>query len=100
MTFKIEVKKCTHLCFQSVVGQFTPSVWWRLVSMHTTNRENLLSHNFCSFMSSLCACPASTASIERIFQCGLVWSNIRNRLSAETAEKLVKIYWFYRAEKI
>jgi len=30
---------------------------------------------------------------------GLVWSNIRNRLDAERAEKLMKLYRFYRAEE-
>jgi len=29
----------------------------------------------------------------------LVWSNIRNSLDAEKAEKLIKIHRFYRAEE-
>jgi len=30
---------------------------------------------------------------------GLIWSNIRNSLDAEKAERLNKIYRFYRAEE-
>jgi len=68
--------------------------------MRTAEREKPLPHNHCSFTSSLCACPASSASIECIFLTyGLVWSNIRNSLCAEQAEKLIKIYRFYRAEE-
>ena len=37
-------------------------------SMHTAIIEKPLPHNFCSFMSSLCACPASSAFIKHIFQ--------------------------------
>jgi len=51
-------------------------------------------------MSSLCACHASPVSIECIFSVyGLAWSNFRNSLNAEKAEKLVKICWLYRAEE-
>jgi len=57
-------------------------------------------HNLCSFTSSLCACPASSASIACIFSTyGLICSNIRKCLDAKKAEKLVKIYRFYRAEE-
>ena len=46
-------------------------------------------------------CPASSASIQCIFSTyGLVWSNIRNSLDAEKAEKLVKIYRFTELKKI
>ena len=68
--------------------------------MRTAKREKSLPHKFCSFTSSLCAGPASSASIECIFSTyGLVWSNIRNSFDAEKAEKLIKIYRFYRAEE-
>jgi len=42
------------------------------------SREKPLLHKLCSFTSSLCTCPANR----------LVWSNIRNSLYAENAEKL------------
>jgi len=69
----LRVKKCaanvtSHLCFRkSVVGHFTPN-WCGLASMHTANRKKSLSHKLCGFTSSLCACAASSASIECIFQ--------------------------------
>jgi len=66
--------------------------------MHTANREKPLPSNF---MSSLCACPASTSSMQCIFSTyGLVYSNIRNSLDAEKAEKLVKRYQFTELKKI
>jgi len=58
--------------------------------MRTANREKPLPHKLCSFTSSLCACPASSASIECIFSIyDLVWSKIRKNLDAEKAEKQV-----------
>lgn len=48
---------------------------------------------FCNYMVNLFSCPSSSASLERIFSTyGLVWSKLRNRLGAEKAEKLVKVY--------
>jgi len=52
------------------------------------------------FMSGLCAYPASLACIQHIFSTHvLLWSNIRSRLGTEKAEKLAKIYWFFRAKQ-
>jgi len=68
--------------------------------LHTANREKPLSHHICHFKSGLCAYLASSASIEGIFTTyGLVCSKNKNSLDAETAEKLVELYPFYRAEK-
>jgi len=40
-----------------------------------------------------CACPAGSASTECILSTyGLAWSNIKNSLDAEKAEKLVNVY--------
>jgi len=61
--------------------------------MRTANREKPLQHQLCSFTSSLCTCPAS--SVQHVFCVlfqHLVWSNIRNSLDAEKAEKLIKKY--------
>jgi len=94
MAFKIDGKEMyPSLFLQSVVGQFTLLSDYSLASMHTANREKLLPHNLCTIMSSLCACPASSAAIECIFSTyDSVWSNIRKSLDAEKADKLVKIY--------
>ena len=97
---KLGIKRCTQsLSSQSVVGKFTPS-WYGLTSMRTSNREKPLAHKLCNFTSSLCTCPASSVSIVHIFSAyHLVWSNIRNSLYAKTAQKLIKIYRFSRAEE-
>lgn len=45
------------------------------------------------FLVKLHSCPASSASIERIFSVfGLIWTKLRNKLGDEKVEKLVKIY--------
>jgi len=57
--------------------------------MGTANREKPFSHKLCSFVSSSCACPTSSASIEYIFSTNdLVWSKFRKSLDTEKAEKL------------
>jgi len=62
--------------------------------------EKPLPNNLYSFTSSLWACPANSAYTECIFSTyGLVRPNIRKSLDAQKAEKAVKIYRFYRAEK-
>jgi len=71
-----------------------------LASMCTANRGKPLPHKLRCFTSSLCACPAGSASIECIFSIhDLVWSKIRKSLDAEKVEKLVKIYRVCKAEK-
>jgi len=67
--------------------------------MHTANREKSLPYYLCCFMSSLCACPASSASTECFSTYGLIWPNITKSLDAEKAYKLIKIYQFYRADE-
>jgi len=68
--------------------------------MRTANGEKIFPHKLCSFTSSLCACPASSAPIERIFLiCDLVWSKMRKSSDVERAEKLVKIHRLCRAEE-
>jgi len=100
MEFKTEGKEMYPIfVFASVVGKFNPK-WYGLTSMRTANREKPLANKRCSITSSLSTCSASLASIERIFSAyHLVWSNIRNSLYAEMAQKLNKIYQFSRAEE-
>ena len=75
---KIEGKKCTPSLFSpSVVGHFTPK-WYDLASMHTANRGKPFPHKLCSFMSSLCACSTSSASIECLFQ-QMIWYGPKSR---------------------
>jgi len=93
MAFKIEGKEMSaHLCFHKVllVSLFLSGKAWQACAQRTGKNH---SHTNCSFISSLWACPASSASIECIFSTyALVWSKIRKILNAEKAEKWVKIY--------
>ncbi|XP_071035372.1 uncharacterized protein [Parasteatoda tepidariorum] len=73
-----------------VIKKFSASQWWKLVEMRTNDRDMT---DFCNFMVALSNCPASSASLERVFStCGLVWSKLRNRLGVQKALKLVKIH--------
>jgi len=67
--------------------------------MRTADRKNIPTQTL-QFTSSLCACPASSASLEGMFSIyDSVWSKIRKCLDEEKAEKLVKIYRLCRAEE-
>jgi len=70
----------------------------RLASIFLANKEKPCLNN-CSFMSSLCACHASPASIEHVFLTCVVWANIKNRLVVEKAGKLVETFQFYRSKE-
>jgi len=77
-----------------------PSKWWHLVSFCTAFSGKPLPNNFRSLISNLCVCPVSSAPTVCIFSTyALVLSNIKSELGVEKAEKLVNIYWFYRAEE-
>jgi len=87
-----------HMFNQPTVNSISPSRWWMLIGTKEEKRkEKLLPKGFCTFVSSLHCCPASSGSIERIFSSfGLVWSKLRNRLGGGKAEKLVKTYRYLR----
>ena len=82
--------------FSDSLKEISPSEWWTIMKDKTSrcsSNQTPDSVNFCTFLASLHSCPASSASIERWFSTfGLVWSKLRNRLGAEKAMKLVKIY--------
>ena len=73
----------------------SPKKWWAYVKIKSAKREDPSLERFCILMIKLHSCPASSASIERWFRFssfGFIWSKFRNRLGAEKAMKLVKIY--------
>jgi hypothetical protein len=80
--------------FSETLKEISPSEWWKIIKDKATrSSQTPVAANFCSFLVSLHSCLASSASIERWFSTfGLVWSKLRNRLGAEKAMKLVKIY--------
>ena len=70
-----------------------PRKWWAYVKLKAQKREDQGLENFSTLMIKLHSCPASSASLERWFSTfGFVWSKTRNRLGADKAMKLVKIY--------
>lgn len=80
---------------ENIVSQFSASKWWEILK-EKVQKNNKLDSDFCSFFQSLHSVPSSSASIERIFSTfGFIWSKLRNRLSSEQCEKLVKIYKYY-----
>ena len=80
-----EQRNVPHLCFRKVL---LVSLLSGKTSMRRANREKPHTQELCSFMSSLCACPASSALIEGIFSTyGLVWCKIRKSLDAEMKQK-------------
>jgi hypothetical protein len=80
--------------FSETLKEMSPSEWWKIMKDKATRSSKTpVTADFCAFLASLHSCPASSASIERWFSTfGLVWSKLRNRLGAEKAMKLVKIY--------
>lgn len=73
--------------------------FWTLIdSRNEKAKDNKLPNGFANYLRKLHSCPASSGGIERIFSAfGLIWSNIRNRLGTDKAQKLVRIYRHYRA---
>ena len=102
MAFKI--KDSDHfpptLFHNDVVAKFHSNKWWELARVRTQKKDNV-PKEMCIFFKNLHSTVASSASVERIFSTfGLVWSKVRNRLGAEKAQKLVKIYrYFHNKEK-
>ena len=88
-----------RLFSKNTVEMQTPSQWWIAVDARNKklSGEHKLPDGFCEYVSKLHDCPASSGSIERIFSTfGFVWSKVQNRLGSLKAQKLVKVYRFYR----
>jgi hypothetical protein len=67
--------------------------------MAMRRKENLQLKMFCEKLSKLYQLPPSSAGLERIFSTlGYVWTDLRNRLQPETAEKLCQCCRFLREE--
>lgn len=81
-----------------VINILSAKKWWKILNAKN-EKTSKLPENFCNFFISLLSCPASSASIERIFSSyGLIWNKLRNRLGFENALSLVKIYRHLRSE--
>ena len=86
--------------FEPSLPSFKPWKWW-LVETKSSSWKSCLqifANSSSNYTSS--NVPCSSASIERVFSTfGMVWSQVRNRLGTEKAEKLVKAYRFLRVER-
>lgn len=81
--------------FEDAVNSLSTYKWWMIVRSKLLKTENASSSliEFCTYISNLHSCPASSAAIERVFSSfGHVWSKLRNKLKPEKVEQLVKIY--------
>lgn len=100
MLFKIKDQESfpCSMFVEDVISKVQAEKWWQIMKKKTA-RKNILPAGFCEYFTSLMACPASSASIERIFSSyGLIWNKLRNRLGFDKALALVKIYHNLRTE--
>lgn len=77
-----------------------PVTWWTAVGKTLELEGKGYSKDCLDYIKVLLSCPASSASIERIFSnFGLIHSKLRNRLGVNTAAKLVMCYRMLRGPK-
>ena len=78
-----------------VVNSISPAMWWKNL------KKSGIDTNFLELMEHLQGCPASSASLERVFShFSLIQNKLRNRLGLETSSKLVFCYMMLRCKKI
>jgi hypothetical protein len=77
-----------------VVAKLDPVGWWKSMKRATKVQDI---QELADVMTHLLSCPASSASVERVFSSfGLVHTKLRNRLGVERAAKLVFCYRMLR----
>ena len=77
--------------FSGVATAMSPTQWWRAVKGCGVDEK------FSDFANNLLSCPASSASIERIFSnFAFVHTKVHNRLGIEKASNLVFCYRMLR----
>jgi len=86
LAFSAESKPFPQTFFERKCMELDPLTWWEGVRKSKTVIDSL----FFDFVALLLKCPASSASIERIFSSfGYIWNRLRNRLGLQKAAKLV-----------
>ena len=101
MSFKIKDEDIypSNMFTTAMISNYDASKWW-LIVQKKAEKSRKLPTEFCLLMRNLHSAPTSSASLERIFSTfGHVWSKLRNRLNPQTADKLVKVYRFLRADE-
>jgi len=77
-----------------VISKLDPVSWWKSLKRISKTVEI---QNLADVMIHLLSCPASSASVERVFSSfGLVHTKLRNRLGVDRAAKLVFCYRMLR----
>lgn len=95
MSLKIKDEMFPENMFEKNVIEKLPGAKWYMLLKKKNAKTNRIPDEFLDFVINLLVCPASTASLERIFSTyGLIWTDLRNRLGPEKAEKLVKVNRF------
>ena len=70
----------------------SPRGYWKYIHSIVTSRNKAEAKEFCQIMLRFCACPTSNAAVERKFSAAsLDQTKLRNRLKAETMEKLLRV---------
>lgn len=82
--------------FSESARSTNPVTWWKGISKGFTEKDSP-AYEFINMAVVLHSCPASSASIERMFSnFGLIHSKIRNRLGLDKCSKLVMCYRMLR----
>lgn len=77
---------------EDITNTISPALWWKNLSKTGMDAE------FLQLMEHLQGCPASSASLERIFSnFSFIQNKIRNRLSLQRASKLVFCYMMLKS---
>lgn len=81
--------------FTETGKNMNPITWWTAIEKSFVS--DVHSKECCKFIIQLLSCPASSASIERMFSnFGVIHSKLRNRLGMNTTAKLVMCYRMLR----
>jgi len=79
-----------------VISNMDPAGWWKSLQRVTKQKEL---QELADIMVHLLSCPASSASVERVFSSfGIIHTKLRNRLGFERAAKLVFCYRMLRGK--
>lgn len=88
ISFQAEAEPFPKSFFFERAKNMNVRTWWKALS-----KSDHLPADFINFVMHLHNCPASSASIERVFSnLSFIQNKIRNRLGIDTANKLVFCY--------
>ena len=87
IAYEAEAAPFPSTYFTELGKNWSPVAWWTALGKLLEPEE--ISKECLKFVSFLLSCPASSASIERIFfNFGVIHSKLRNHLGNDTAKKI------------